>query len=241
MARSLILEPNVLLLDEPLGALDARVRRRLREELRAMQRRLGLTFLCVTHDQEDALVVSDYVVVMNAGRVEQWGTPARIYHDPVSSFVADFLGDCNLLRGEVVSLDGIGRGVRVDGLDGTVVRAPRGLKLSAPGTAVMIALRPEAFRLCAPTTGRVDATVLDRIFVGIATQLLLRVGGHRLKAVIPGGGSATSGEVIGLDFDDSSVSVLVSTTEPNPDPSPEANPESDTASVLGSAPDGNAS
>src|ERR1700729_878372 len=104
LARALVLNPAVLLLDEPLGALDAKLRRSLKVELKALQERVGITFLYVTHDQEEALTMSDRLAVMNAGRVGQIGTPREVYEDPADTYVADFLGAANLMEVEVVSV-----------------------------------------------------------------------------------------------------------------------------------------
>src|SRR5207248_9928046 len=103
LARALVLNPAVLLLDEPLGALDAKLRRSLKIELKALQERVGITFLYVTHDQEEALTMSDRLAVMNAGRIAQIGTPREVYEDPADNYVADFLCAANLMEVEVVS------------------------------------------------------------------------------------------------------------------------------------------
>src|SRR5215469_3448383 len=103
LARALVLNPAVLLLDEPLGALDAKLRRSLKIELKALQERVGITFLYVTHDQEEALTMSDRLAVMNAGRIVQIGTPRQVYEEPADTYVADFLGAANLMAVEVVS------------------------------------------------------------------------------------------------------------------------------------------
>ena len=105
LARALVLRPAVLLLDEPLGALDAKIRKQLRVELKALQEEVGITFVFVTHDQEEALSMSDRIAVMNAGRIEQIGTPAEVYEQPATVFVADFLGVSNLMD---ASADGDG-------------------------------------------------------------------------------------------------------------------------------------
>src|SRR5205814_2279484 len=103
LARALLLRPSVLLLDEPLGALDAQLRRSLKVELKALQERVGITFLYVTHDQEEALTMSDRLAVMNAGKIVQIGTPRQVYEEPADSYVADFLGAANLIEVEVVT------------------------------------------------------------------------------------------------------------------------------------------
>jgi iron(III) transport system ATP-binding protein len=136
LARALALSPGLLLLDEPLSALDARVRVHLRHEIHALQRRLKVTTILVTHDQEEALTMADRVVVMNQGVIEQVGTPEEIYRRPVSAFVADFVGRMNFLPAEAM---GVGR-VRFAGMELVCAESFDGL---APGTAISLCLRPE--------------------------------------------------------------------------------------------------
>src|SRR4029077_2042874 len=123
LARALVLEPDVLLLDEPLGALDRKLRQEMQLELRSLHRRVGRTFVFVTHDQEEALALSDRVVVMNAGRIEQVGAPDELYERPATRFVADFLGVRTLLEVPV----------RSSASDGARLATPGGLELVAPG------------------------------------------------------------------------------------------------------------
>jgi len=136
LARALATSPGLLLLDEPLSALDALERLRLRGEIRALQQRLGVTTIMVTHDQEEALSMADVVVVMNQGRIEQVGTPQQIYRDPASAFVADFVGKVNVLSAVA---EGAGR-FRVGSL---VLHGGIGTQAAAPGTRVKLYLRPE--------------------------------------------------------------------------------------------------
>ncbi|TMH20187.1 MAG: ATP-binding cassette domain-containing protein, partial [Betaproteobacteria bacterium] len=136
LARALATSPGLLLLDEPLSALDALERLRLRGEIRALQQRLGVTTVMVTHDQEEALSMADKVVVMNQGRIEQVGTPQQIYRDPASAFVADFVGKVNVLSAVA---EGAGR-FRVGSL---VLQGGIGMEAVAPGTRVKLYLRPE--------------------------------------------------------------------------------------------------
>ncbi len=139
LARALVVEPEVLLLDEPLSNLDAKLRLRVREELRELQRRLGQTTVYVTHDQEEALALSDRVAVLNHGRILQVGTPEEVYRNPTSRFVAEFVGLANFVPGEVVSPGRVRAGrveLRVDGLRAT------------PGGRVVLAVRPEEVRVC---------------------------------------------------------------------------------------------
>jgi iron(III) transport system ATP-binding protein len=136
LARALATSPGLLLLDEPLSALDARVRVRLRSEIRLLQQRLGVTTILVTHDQEEALSMADRVVVMNQGTIEQVGTPAEIYLDPASPFVADFVGKTNMLPGRVLA----GAGLRIGEM---VLAGVKGADGFAPDAAVSVFTRPE--------------------------------------------------------------------------------------------------
>ena len=113
MARAIVNEPRVLLLDEPLGALDLKLRQEMEYELVRLKKELGITFIYITHDQEEALTMSDKVVVMNEGYIQQEGTPQQIYDEPVNAFVADFIGDSNILSGQMVDE----KVVRIDGVD----------------------------------------------------------------------------------------------------------------------------
>jgi len=142
LARAIAIKPQVLLLDEPLSALDAKIRVSLREEIRALQRSLGITTIYVTHDQEEALSMSDRIVVMNEGRVEQIGTPFEIYNNPKTRFVASFVGTLNIMKGKV--LDASAGRIMIDGQD--VVAAKRISHLQ-DGEACAVALRPEAATL----------------------------------------------------------------------------------------------
>jgi putative spermidine/putrescine transport system ATP-binding protein len=149
LARALSVNPEVLLLDEPLSALDAKIRISLREEIRAVQRKLGITTIYVTHDQEEALSISDRIVVMSEGRMEQVGTPFEIYNHPRTRFVASFVGTLSILKGEV--LDAAAGRVTIDGQE---VFAARGLGHLQNGRTQSFALRPEAVMLGEGTGGR---------------------------------------------------------------------------------------
>jgi spermidine/putrescine transport system ATP-binding protein len=140
LARALINRPNVLLLDEPLGALDLKLRKRLQLELKRIQGEVGITFIYVTHDQEEALTMSDRIAVMNGGRVEQLGSPEELYERPVTRFVADFIGTTNLLTGAVESSDAGGALVRLEGGE-TCLVAATGLGV---GHTVELSIRPES-------------------------------------------------------------------------------------------------
>jgi spermidine/putrescine transport system ATP-binding protein len=177
LARALVNEPNVLLLDEPLGALDLKLRRRLQLELKRIQSEVGITFVYVTHDQEEALTMSDRIAVMHAGKVEQLGTPEELYERPTSRFVADFIGSTNLLSGRIEA-DG-----RVRLTTGELARvAHDGL---ASGTAVEISIRPEAIALVPPTAeGAIAATVEQAAYLGTTISYQVRTGGGLAMTVL---------------------------------------------------------
>jgi spermidine/putrescine transport system ATP-binding protein len=192
LARALVLHPSVLLLDEPLGALDAKLRRSLKVELKALQERVGITFLYVTHDQEEALTMSDRLAVMNAGRIVQLGTPRTIYDEPADTYVADFLGVSNLMEVDVVER-GPGSQCRVR-LGETALAVDRG-EVDALGPAHAL-IRPERVRIepyghdgqVGPN--RVPAMVERLVFLGASTQVMLRLApGALLQAVVPNDGT----------------------------------------------------
>ena len=199
LARALVCEPRVLLLDEPLSALDARLRAQVRGELRALQRRLGRTFVFVTHDQEEALTLSDRVAVMRAGRVEQIGGVEDIYHRPASRFVAGFVGEANLLAAEVFAIGKNGLlSCRLRGSERDFLWASPPtdtVKGWAVGQAVTLMVRPERVRLGAeppPPSGEeacsvIEVRVAERVFQGASTMLVLQPtrGGGTLRALAP--------------------------------------------------------
>ncbi len=171
LARALAIEPQVLLLDEPLSALDAKIRVALRKEIRSIQRQLGITTVYVTHDQEEAMSLSDRVVVMSDGRVEQIGAPAAIYNFPATPFVASFVGTLNLLPATVVQ--GATGTVRVEGQE---INGSKGLS-SGAGAVVTVALRPEAVELGeAGGANRLRGAVEDVSFLGSIVRTRISMG-----------------------------------------------------------------
>jgi putative spermidine/putrescine transport system ATP-binding protein len=183
LARALAIEPRVLLLDEPLSALDAKVRVQLREEIRRIQLELGITTLYVTHDQEEALAISDHVAVMYGGRIEQMGTPVEMYSTPATPFVAEFIGTMNRLEATVVDggsgeVDHGGKLLRVD--------AARGLPR---GERVLVLVRPESLELTRTENGSVESglvgEVLTHTFLGSTTRVKVIGDGVDLIADIP--------------------------------------------------------
>jgi len=175
LARALVNFPSALLLDEPLAALDLKLREAMQFELKRIQREVGITFVFVTHDQGEALTMSDRIAVMSDGRVEQIGTPEEIYNSPASLFVAGFIGSANLLPGEVVGADGGDTVVALTA--GHTVRARTDLDRPA-GTPVSVMLRPE--RLTASATARddgrsIEGTVADVVFQGATARIVVRL------------------------------------------------------------------
>ncbi len=187
LARALVVEPEVLLLDEPLSNLDAKLRVRMRTEIREIQRRLGTTTVYVTHDQEEALALSDVIAVMDQGRIVQVGTPREVYERPADSFVADFVGIANLIEGRVVE-DRDGRWA-VD-LGVGRIALPEAREDLKAGEAVVLCIRPEAVRLSfdRPASSQaLQGTVVSMTFLGGVTRLRVRVGTTEWVVDVPGG------------------------------------------------------
>ncbi|WP_231917077.1 ABC transporter ATP-binding protein [Nocardioides scoriae] len=181
LARALINSPEVLLLDEPLGALDLKLRRAMQIEIKRIQTEVGLTFVHVTHDQEEAMTMADTIAVMNAGRIEQMGAPAELYENPRTTFVANFLGQSNLIEGEIKGRDG--DFVKVD-MQGTIVSIPsaRAHVTGTPGEKGWVGVRPEKVLIGevgevidAPGNSIPGGTITDVSFVGVSTQYLVRM------------------------------------------------------------------
>jgi iron(III) transport system ATP-binding protein len=198
VARSLVLEPAVLLFDEPLSNLDAKLRRRVRQEIRELQQSLALTVVYVTHDQSEALAVSDRIVVMDAGRIAQQGTPRDLYQRPASRFLADFIGDANLVDGEVRADGGafVAAGVEVP-TDG-----------ARPGPATL-ALQPQRLRLVAAGLGRLPATCRRMDFLGSHVEVLVDTAwGTLLLMAGEDQPPQPPGTPIGVDFEPAAAIVL---------------------------------
>jgi spermidine/putrescine transport system ATP-binding protein len=207
LARALVLEPDVLLLDEPLAALDLKLRQEVRIELKNLQERLGRTFVFVTHDQEEALIMSDRIAVMNQGRVEQVGPPDELYERPRTRFVADFLAVRNVLRATVVSVDGGRVSLRTRG--GAALAAADDGHWRA-GAEVWIGLRPETLELTASggAGGALRGTVEDEVYLGDRTEWLVRVAEEVLTVSQPahrGGPAIRRGDTVGVSVAPESV------------------------------------
>lgn len=194
LARALAPRPRLLLLDEPLSALDAKLRQSLRLEIQAVQRELAVTTVYVTHDQEEALAISDRIAVMREGRIEQLGSPEEVYRRPASLFVAGFIGQANLIPGTVLARDG-----RLTVLQTALGRfaAPAGGRAPAAGERRVLFFRPEAARLGRKAGNRFHGRILRREYLGSQVQAVVEAGDQRLvlsapqgpgKEVLPAGG-----------------------------------------------------
>ncbi len=175
LARSLVLNPTVLLLDEPLGALDLRLRKQMQVELKNLQERLRITFLYVTHDQEEALAMSDRIGVMNEGKLEQVGNAEEIYERPKTRFVAGFIGETNVISGTVCQ-DSNGLPTAMDA-SGLRVALPLSDRLREVGSPISISIRPEKIHMgqVAPSANRFTGTIIDEIYKGSSSIFVVRI------------------------------------------------------------------
>lgn len=184
LARALINHPTVLLLDEPLAALDRKLRREMQIELQTLQREVGITFILVTHDQEEALSMSDTICIMHAGRIVQTGSPTELYDEPVNRYVADFVGKSNFFEGKVFEADG--RGARIETAAGRSFagRNPKTAASLRTGAAAVLAVRPEIIFISSPggehpveANVEAPAIIRNRIFLGEQTEYLVEAEG----------------------------------------------------------------
>jgi spermidine/putrescine transport system ATP-binding protein len=204
LARALVNNPKVLLLDEPLGALDLKLRKQMQVELKSIQSEIGITFIFVTHDQEEAMTMSDRIAVMRHGKIEQLGAPEELYERPTTDFVAGFLGVSNLLDADVAGRDGQMAALKL--ADGTVLRAPAALVNGED--RVRLGVRPEKLHVlalgddgAAAHTGSdanaLDGTVLDASYIGVSTQYIVETAdGHRLTVYAQNLETSGAGEVL---------------------------------------------
>ncbi|MYD09203.1 MAG: ABC transporter ATP-binding protein [Chloroflexi bacterium] len=226
LARALVKQPAVLLLDEPLGALDLKLRKSMQYELKALQRDVGITFIYVTHDQEEAITMADRIAVMSEGVMLQVGTPKEIYERPQTHFVADFIGETNFIPGALLGRDADGYG-RVKLADGTVIRARLSHALGNAASAVSVAIRPERIGITplGPPDGSGgrhtpldDVTVLDAVvtgsqYIGTDTRYTLALGGEaelvaRLQNTAERNAALQSGQRVKVYWKDSSATAL---------------------------------
>jgi len=184
VARALINHPTVLLLDEPLAALDRKLRREMQIELQTIQREVGITFILVTHDQEEALSMSDIICIMRDGRIIQTGSPTELYDEPISRYVADFVGKSNFFEGKVVTGDS--QGARIELVNGAALsgRSPKGTSSLRTGAPAVLAVRPELIFISSPSEAapfdadlEVSARIRNRIYLGEQTEYLVEAEG----------------------------------------------------------------
>ncbi|WP_448955860.1 ABC transporter ATP-binding protein [Labrys neptuniae] len=183
LARALVFEPSVVLMDEPLGALDKQLREQMQLDIRALHQRLGLTVIFVTHDQSEALTMSDRVAIFNRGRIEQIDTPEAVYDRPGSRFVAEFIGETNILPGFVEDMQGGTAHIRL--APGHILPVPVAAPM-APSRSIALSIRPERVRVSSSpgNTGTAPWTIVDRVYHGDHIRLVLDLEGHRLQARI---------------------------------------------------------
>jgi iron(III) transport system ATP-binding protein len=201
LARSLVVEPEILLLDEPLSNLDAKLRERMRTELKELQRRTGITFVYVTHDQAEALALSDQIAVIHSGRLQQFGSPDEVYTRPRNRVVADFMGHVNFLAGKMETA-GV---VRLGGGEAIGLAAPSTI---APGTPVEVAVRPEDIILGA-SGAAMTARVVVRTFLGNINEYFVTLAsGETVRAQTAPKLKFAVGDTVALSFDAANLSVF---------------------------------
>ncbi len=220
LARALAVDPDVLLLDEPLGALDLKLRRQMQDELKAIQKRVGTTFVHVTHDQEEAMAIADRIVVMNQGRIEDIGAPADIYMRPRSLFSAGFMGEVNFIPGRVADVDPVS--AQIETALGTMTLARSAFTAGAPfaGQAVTLCIRPEHFRRAGNGTAELvtlgSAQMTGQAFFGTHYRCHLRPQGAPDLSIIahmPQSAHVSEGEAVTLAVHAGDVVVLPSATK----------------------------
>jgi len=239
LARALVNLPKVLLLDEPLGALDLKLRKGLQLELKRIQRDVGITFVYVTHDQEEALTMSDRIAVMNRGRIEQCADPETVYERPATTFVAGFIGVSNLMPGQVVSANGAGSRVKLD--TGVEIEAPT--EGMSSGERCHAVVRPEKLVISSdggtptnPNWPRVDGQVESSVFLGTATQIVVKLAGDvRMTVLVPNADEAERGRLpggganVGLSWAPEHIHVVKESDDAEREPQPD--PEADEAAA----------
>lgn len=203
IARAVVNEPQILLLDEPLGALDLKMRKEMQLELKEMHKELGITFIYVTHDQEEALTMSDKIVVMSEGKIQQIGTPEDIYNEPINAFVADFIGESNIfngiMTGKLTARFCGGTFTCVDDVE--------------EGTHVTAVVRPEDVLLTAPGQGIIDGTVSSVIFKGIHYEITVESGKNEI--VIQSVNSAKVGQRVGMKVEPDNIHIMIAEDNTN--------------------------
>jgi spermidine/putrescine transport system ATP-binding protein len=210
LARALVNRPRVLLLDEPLGALDLKLRKEMQLELKRIQHEMGLTFVHVTHDQEEAMTMADFIVVMNGGRIEQLGVPTELYEHPRTPFVASFLGVSNLLHGTVTGPDAI----QLD--TGAVLRVTTATLAGRTG-AVAVGVRPEKIRLGDGEANVLQGHVAERAYIGVSTQYVVDTPNGKVAVYVqntdPGAHAVAPGDAVSLSFSPDAAFVVDTSEE----------------------------
>ena len=203
IARALVNEPEVLLLDEPLGALDLKLRKAMQLELKAMQQQLGITFIYVTHDQEEALTMSDTIVVMKDGRIQQVGDSKRIYDEPKNAFVADFIGESNILDGTMIEDELVSFcGQKFPCVDS-------GFGTNRP---VDVVVRPEDIMIVGEDVGMLTGKVVSTLFKGVHYEMMVEAGGFRWK--VHSTTMQPEGSGVGLSIVPFNIHIMNKSTEP---------------------------
>lgn len=197
IARAIVNEPKVLLLDEPLGALDLKMRQDMQYELKRLKEELGITFIYVTHDQEEALTMSDHIVVMNQGYIQQEGSPEKIYNEPENAFVADFIGDSNIIRSTMI------RDELVEILGAKFACVDIGFGENKP---VDVVIRPEDIELVSPENGTLKGIVTDLTFKGVHYEMDVEVGGREL--LVHSTKLSPVGTNVGINVDPYNIQIM---------------------------------
>ena len=202
MARAIVNEPRVLLLDEPLGALDLKLRQEMEYELVRLKKELGITFIYITHDQEEALTMSDKVVVMNEGYIQQEGTPQEIYDEPVNAFVADFIGDSNIVSGQMVEE----KVVRIDGTDFPCIDGSE--EGFPPRRRVDVVIRPEDIDIVPYGKGQWNGTITSKLFIGVHYEMLVQSEHGKVEWLLQNYDQHDVGEKIGMKVDPENIQIM---------------------------------
>lgn len=202
MARAIVNEPRVLLLDEPLGALDLKLRQEMEYELVRLKNELGITFIYITHDQEEALTMSDKVVVMNEGYIQQEGSPQEIYDEPVNAFVADFIGDSNIVSGQMVDE----RVVRIDGVDYPCIDGSE--EGFPPRRRVDVVIRPEDIDIVPYGKGQWNGEIISKLFIGVHYEMLVQSEDGKIEWLLQNYDQHDVGEKIGMKVDPENIQIM---------------------------------
>ncbi|MBE6054078.1 MAG: ABC transporter ATP-binding protein [Clostridium sartagoforme] len=202
IARALVNEPEVLLLDEPLGALDLKLRKEMQIELKRIQQRLGITFIFVTHDQEEALTMSDTIIVMNKGKIQQMGSPEDIYNEPANAFVADFIGESNILEGKMI------KDYEVEFCNRVFECVDKGFNANE---LVDVVIRPEDIKMVPENEGMINGTVKSIIFKGVHYEIEVEEGNN--KWILHNTKFAEVNSVIGLNIYPEDIHIMRKVSE----------------------------